>query len=40
VVLVITGNGLKTLEVLGDGSALPEPIAPTYEAFESWWESH
>ncbi len=39
VVLVITGNGLKTLEVLDDGVALPEPIAPTYEAFESWWES-
>ena len=35
VVLVITGNGLKTLEVLDDGDGLPEPIAPTYEAFES-----
>ena len=39
VVLVITGNGLKTLEVLGDSDRLPEPIAPTYEAFETWWES-
>ncbi len=39
VVLVITGNGLKTLEVLDDGPPLPEPIAPTYEAFEAWWES-
>ncbi len=39
VVLVITGNGLKTLEVLDGGIGLPEPIAPTYEAFESWWES-
>ncbi|MET0772128.1 MAG: threonine synthase [Candidatus Limnocylindrales bacterium] len=38
VVLVITGNGLKTLDALEDGSPLPEPIAPTYEAFESWWE--
>ena len=40
VVLVITGNGLKTLEALEDGSPVPEPIAPTYEAFESWWEAH
>jgi threonine synthase len=38
VVLVITGNGLKTLDALEDGSPLPEPIAPTYEAFETWWE--
>ncbi|MFN8519529.1 MAG: threonine synthase [Chloroflexota bacterium] len=38
VVLVVTGNGLKTLDALADGEALPEPIAPTYEAFESWWE--
>jgi threonine synthase len=40
VVLVITGNGLKTLEALEDGSTVPEPIAATYEAFESWWEAH
>ena len=39
VVLVITGNGLKTLAVLDDGIALPDAIAPSYEAFESWWES-
>lgn len=39
VVLVITGNGLKTLEVLDDGTDLPEPIAPSYEAFETWWGS-
>jgi hypothetical protein len=39
VVLVITGNGLKTLDALEDGSPLPDPIAPTYEAFESWWEA-
>jgi threonine synthase len=38
VVLVITGNGLKTLDVLADDmDALPEPIAPTYDAFEAWW---
>jgi threonine synthase len=39
-VLVITGNGLKTLDALEDGSPLVEPIAPTFEAFESWWETH
>ncbi|MBX3032241.1 MAG: threonine synthase [Chloroflexi bacterium] len=38
VVLVITGNGLKTLDVLEDGTALPEPIAPSFDVFESWWE--
>jgi threonine synthase len=40
-VLVITGNGLKTLDVLTeDGRAtLPEPISPTFAAFESWWGS-
>jgi threonine synthase len=37
VVLVITGNGLKTLDVINDGRLLPEPIAPTFDAFESWW---
>jgi threonine synthase len=37
VVLVITGNGLKTLDVINDGRALPEPIAPTFDAFERWW---
>lgn len=37
-VLVITGNGLKTLDVLtDDGAALPEPIAPSFDAFERWW---
>lgn len=39
VVLVITGNGLKTLDALEDGAALPSPIAPSYEAFESWWDA-
>jgi threonine synthase len=39
VVLVITGNGLKTLEVLDDGLLLPEPIAPSFEAFEAWQEA-
>jgi threonine synthase len=40
-VLVITGNGLKTLDVLaGDvGAVLPEPIAPSFDAFEAWWGS-
>ena len=40
-VLVITGNGLKTLDVLaGDATAtLPEPIAPSFDAFEAWWGS-
>jgi threonine synthase len=38
-VLVITGNGLKTLDVLDDAAnPLPEPIAPTFDAFETWWE--
>jgi threonine synthase len=38
-VLVITGNGLKTLDVLDDvANPLPEPIAPTFDAFETWWE--
>jgi threonine synthase len=40
VVLVITGNGLKTLDALEDGSPMPEPIAPTYEAFETWWDGN
>jgi threonine synthase len=39
VVLVITGNGLKTLDVLSpDPASLPEPIAATFAAFEDWWE--
>jgi threonine synthase len=38
VVLVITGNGLKTLDVLADVlEAMPEPIPPTFDAFEAWW---
>lgn len=38
VAMVITGNGLKTLDVLADAStSYPEPIAPTFEAFEAWW---
>jgi threonine synthase len=41
VVLVITGNGLKTLDVLEDSAgalgSLSEPIAPTFTAFEAWW---
>ena len=40
VVLVITGNGLKTLDVLADDfEAMPEPIAPTFDAFEAWWQT-
>jgi threonine synthase len=40
VVLVITGNGLKTLDVLSDEpiASLPTPIAPTVSSFEAWWE--
>jgi threonine synthase len=39
VVLVITGNGIKTLDVLEARPAgLPEPIVPTLPAFEAWWE--
>jgi threonine synthase len=38
VVLVITGNGLKTLDVINDGRTLEAPIAPTFDAFERWWE--
>jgi len=40
-VLVITGNGLKTLDVLAADAhaSLPQPIAPSYDAFESWWGS-
>jgi threonine synthase len=37
VVLVITGNGLKTLDAIVDGLPLPEPIAPTFDAFDAWW---
>jgi threonine synthase len=37
VVLVITGNGLKTLDAVTTGLDLPAPIEPTFEAFESWW---
>ena len=40
VVLVITGNGIKTLDALADRRAtLPEPIAPTLTAFETWWHA-
>jgi threonine synthase len=40
VVLVITGNGIKTLDALADRRAtLPEPIAPTLTAFETWWQA-
>ena len=40
-VLVITGNGIKTLDVLAndDANPLPEPIAPSFDAFEEWWGS-
>jgi threonine synthase len=38
VVLVITGNGLKTLDVLADGGVpLAEPIPPTFDDFMEWW---
>jgi threonine synthase len=38
VVLVISGNGLKTLDVLE--AVLGAPIAPSVSAFESWWATH
>jgi threonine synthase len=38
VVLVITGNGLKTLDAIVGDLPLPEPIEPTFDAFEAWWE--
>ncbi len=40
-VLLITGNGLKTLDALdgNDAVELPEPIAPSFDAFEDWWGS-
>ena len=38
VVVVVTGNGLKTLDAIADGIPIPDPIAPTFEAFETWWE--
>lgn len=39
-VLVITGNGLKTLDVLAgdDERTLPQPIAASFDAFERWWD--
>ncbi|MGQ0608732.1 MAG: threonine synthase [Chloroflexota bacterium] len=41
VVLVISGNGLKTLDALVAGvtPTADEPIAPTFDAFEAWWSS-
>jgi threonine synthase len=38
VVLVITGNGLKTLDVLD--ARLADPIEPSFDAFERWWAEH
>jgi threonine synthase len=40
VVLVITGNGLKTLDVLDWQPEQTAPILPTFEAFEAWWDTH
>jgi threonine synthase len=37
VVLVISGNGLKTLDALE--VSLDDPIAPTFTAFDAWWEA-
>jgi threonine synthase len=41
VVLVITGNGLKTLDVLATDldATLPTPIRPMVSSFESWWDA-
>jgi threonine synthase len=39
VVVAITGNGLKTLDVFeSEAEGLPAPIVPTLEAFEAWWQ--
>jgi threonine synthase len=38
VVLVISGNGLKTLDVLE--ADIRAPIAPSAEAFERWWATY
>jgi threonine synthase len=39
VVLVITGNGIKTLDAIdGPPHAADQPIAPTLTAFEAWWD--
>ena len=35
VVLIISGNGLKTLDAFG--ISIDDPIAPTLPAFEQWW---
>jgi threonine synthase len=37
VVLLITGNGLKTLDVLDWTQEQSRPIPPTFDAFEAWW---
>jgi len=37
VVLVISGNGLKTLDAFD--ITLDEPIAPSLGAFEAWWDA-
>jgi threonine synthase len=37
VVLVISGNGLKTLDAFE--LSLDEPIAPTFSAFDAWWQA-
>jgi threonine synthase len=43
VVLVISGNGLKTLDALlpggADGDGADEPIAPAFDAFEARWSA-
>jgi len=41
VALVITGNGLKTLDVLDTDldATLPTSIRPTVSSFEAWWDA-
>jgi len=41
VVLVISGNGLKTLDALlpGAGQARSDAIPPSFDAFEAWWST-
>jgi threonine synthase len=40
VVVVITGNGLKTLDAIDPSADRTRPIAPTFAAFEAFWSEH
>lgn len=40
VVLVISGNGLKTLDALaGDHGEVATSVAPDFDAFQAWWQA-